>query len=316
MATTVGARRERLTVSPMFFRRIAEVALGLLILIVFSGAAVRLTGSGLGCPDWPQCHGTLTPALSSHVAIEYGNRLLSALVGVPCLLAAVLVWRRRPFRRDLVAPSLVLGAGVLAQGALGAATVLLDLKWQVVIGHYLLSIVLLAGGATLYWRVRRDPAAEPIVNPARVVKATRALVVWAGLIIVLGTFATAAGPHAGGEGTGDVVERMTAVALTTMIKIHGHTATWMAIASIALWVYARRVGATKALRGALTAVCGLLAVQGAIGLAQYHAALPAELVWAHASLAAVLWVAFCFSWMAAGRPTRSPSSDRDALQGS
>jgi cytochrome c oxidase assembly protein subunit 15 len=295
-------RRERLTVGLPLFRRVANVAIVLLVLIVFSGAAVRLTGSGLGCPDWPQCHGTLTPELSSHVAMEYGNRLLSALVGIPCLLLTVMAFRLRPFRRDMVVPSLVLGAVVLAEGALGAATVLLDLKWQVVIGHYLLAIVLLAAAAVLSWRIRRDPQAEPIVNDRRVVMAARGLTVWAGAIIVLGTFVTAAGPHAGGAGTGDVVERMTAIPLTTMIYIHGHSATAMAISTILLWVYARRRGATKAFRGALSIVLVLLALQGAVGLAQYHLALPAELVWVHASMAAVLWVAFCFSWLAAGRP--------------
>ena len=294
--------RERLTVGLPLFRRVANVAIVLLTLIVFSGAAVRLTGSGLGCPDWPRCHGTLTPELSSHVAMEYGNRLLSGIVGIPCLLLAGMSFRLRPFRRDLVAPSLVLGAIVLLEGALGAATVLLDLKWQVVIGHYLLAIVLLAAAAVLSWRIRRDPHAEPIVNERRVVLGARAITVWAGGIIVLGTFVTAAGPHAGGAGTGDVVERMTAIPLTTMIYIHGHSATAMAISTILLWFYARRRGATKAFRGALTIVCGLLALQGAVGLAQYHLALPAELVWVHASMAAVLWVAYCFSWLAAGRP--------------
>lgn len=300
-AAPAAARRERFTVSETTFRRVADGALVLLTLIVFSGAGVRLTGSGLGCPDWPQCHGTLTPELSSHVAIEYGNRLLSSLVGIPCLLAAGLVWRRRPFRRDLVVPSAVLGVGVLAQGALGAATVLLDLKWQVVIGHYLLSIVLLGAAAVLVWRARRDPAAEPIVNDRPVVRWTRLVAAWSALVIVLGTFVTAAGPHAGGAGTGDVVERMTAIPLTTMIYIHGHTATAMALATILLWFFARRRGATQTLRMALTGVCLLLAIQGGVGLAQYHLALPAELVWVHASLAAVTWVAYCFSALAAGR---------------
>jgi cytochrome c oxidase assembly protein subunit 15 len=307
MATATAApRRERFTVSARTYRRLADVSLVLLTLIVFSGAGVRLTGSGLGCPDWPQCHGTLTPELSSHVAIEYGNRMISGLVGIPCLLAALLVWRLRPFRRDLVVPALVLGGGVLAQGALGAATVLLDLKWQVVIGHYLLSMVLLTGAAVLFWRIRRPTPGAPAVNPPGLVKAVRGVSLYAAAIIVLGTFATAAGPHAGGEGTGDVVERMTAVPLTTMIKIHGHLATWMAVLSIGLWVWARRRGASEGLRTALTGVCLLLATQGAIGLAQYHLELPAELVWAHASLAAVLWVAFCFAWLAAGARRRSP----------
>ena len=302
--TASALRRERLTVSLETFRRIANVALLLLVLIVFSGAGVRLTGSGLGCPDWPQCHGTLTPELSSHVAMEYGNRLLSALVGIPCLALALMVWRVRPFRRDLVAPSLVLGAVVLLEGALGAATVLLDLKWQVVIGHYLLAIVLIAAGTVLAWRVRRPAGAPPIENERRVVLGARLLTAWGALIITLGTFVTAAGPHAGGAGTGDVVERMTAIPLTTMIKFHGHPATGMAIFAILVWAYARRRGASKALQGALTAVCVLIALQGALGLTQYHLALPAELVWAHASLAAVLWVAFVLSWLAAGRPAR------------
>ena len=283
------------------FRKITNVALGLLVLVVFSGAAVRLTGSGLGCPDWPRCQGTLTPELNSHVAMEFGNRILSGLVGIPCLLLAIMVFRVRPFRRDLVAPSLVLGAVVLMEGALGAATVLLDLKWQVVIGHYLLAIVLIAAGTVLAWRVRREADAPPIENERRIVLGTRVLTVWGGLIITLGTFVTAAGPHAGGAGTGDIVERMTAIPLTTMIKLHGHPATAMALFAVAMWVYARRRGATKALRGALTLVCCLLAVQGALGLTQYHLALPAELVWAHASLAAVLWGAFVLSWLAAGR---------------
>ncbi len=300
--TATALRRERLTLSLSTFRRVGNVALVLLVLIVFSGAGVRLTGSGLGCPDWPQCHGTLTPELSSHVAMEYGNRLLSALVGIPCLALALGVWRVRPFRRDLVVPSLVLGAVVLLEGALGAATVLLDLKWQVVIGHYLLAIVLIAAGTVLAWRVRRPPDAPAIENERRVVLGSRVLTAWGALIITLGTFVTAAGPHAGGAGTGDIVERMTAIPLTTMIYIHGHSATAMAHFSIAMWVYARRRVATKALRGALTAICCLIAVQGALGLTQYHLALPAEIVWVHASLAAVLWVAFVLGWLAAGRP--------------
>src|SRR3712207_5056152 len=149
--------------------------------------------------------------------MEYGNRLLSGIVGIPCLALALGVWRVRPFRRDLVVPSLVLGAVVLLEGALGAATVLLDLKWQVVIGHYLLAIVLIAAGTVLAWRVRRTVEAALISNERRVVLGTRVLTAWGGLIITLGTFVTAAGPHAGGAGTGDVVERMTAIPLTTMI---------------------------------------------------------------------------------------------------
>ena len=295
------------TISPERYRRIAEAALILLVLIDFTGAGVRLSGSGLGCPDWPRCHGEVIRALDTHIAIEYGNRLLSALVGIPCLLAGVLAFRRRPFRRDLVVPALALFVGVLAQGALGAATVLLDLKWQVVIGHYLLSILLLSAATLLVWRVRHEPPAAKPGHPRRLTRAVRFLTGFGLWIIVLGTFATAAGPHAGGAGTGDVVERLDVIGdktLRYLIYFHGHQATVLALGVIAAWFYARRKAASAQLQRSLTAVGALIAVQGAAGLAQYHLALPAEIVWIHASLAAVLWVALLWASLSAGRALR------------
>ncbi len=300
--------RERLTVSLPTFRKVANVAIVLLVLIVFSGAAVRLTGSGLGCPDWPQCHGTLTPELSSHVAMEYGNRLLSALVGIPCLLLAGMAFRLRPFRRELVVPAVLLPLGVAAQGILGGLTVIFDLSWEMVIAHYLLSIVLLVAAVVLVWRLRRGPGAARPELPRSTVFATRALVLWGAYVVTAGTFATAAGPHAGGAGTGDYVERLSAFGddtLRTLIHLHGHSGTALGLGAVALWVLARRRGADPRLLGALTAVCVLIALQGAIGLIQYHTQLPAAVVWVHASLAAVLWIALVTGWLAAGRVKRA-----------
>src|SRR5512133_281194 len=93
--------RERFTISPRAYRRLTYVALASLALIVFTGAAVRLSGSGLGCPDWPKCNGGYVAPLETHAWIEYGNRLFSGLVGAICIAAGVLAFRRRPFRRDL-----------------------------------------------------------------------------------------------------------------------------------------------------------------------------------------------------------------------
>ncbi|MGH2948402.1 MAG: COX15/CtaA family protein [Solirubrobacteraceae bacterium] len=304
---------DRLTLSPRAYTRVALAALVLLVLIVFSGAGVRLTGSGLGCPDWPSCSGTFLPELSTHVWIEYGNRLLSAVVGGACFAAGVLVFRVRPFRRELVRPALVLLFGVVAQGLLGAATVLLHLSWPVVIAHYLLSMILLLAGAVLVWRLLgpRGSSADRAVTLA-----TRALVAFGGVVIVAGTFATAAGPHAGGAGTGDVVSRLDvwgASTLKTLIYLHGHMATALGIVSVLLWLFAWRRGAGRTLMRALTAVCLLMAVQGIVGLVQYHNALPAEVVWVHASLPAVMWIVLVWSWAAAGRPAVSDArraSDR------
>ena len=137
------------------------------------------------------------------------------------------------------------------------------------------------------------------------VAATRALVVYGGAVLVLGTFATAAGPHAGGAGTGDFVKRMSGVAVETMIKIHGHAAAVFGGLAVLLWLYAKlRGGASPALMRALTAVAIGIAVLGVLGLVQYHNALPAGVVWAHVSTAAVLWIALVFSWLAAGRVAR------------
>jgi cytochrome c oxidase assembly protein subunit 15 len=319
---------DRFTVSPRTYAIVAQTAMVILVLIVFSGAAVRTTGSGLGCPDWPDCRGTFLPAFEKHTWMEYSNRLLSSVVGVICIAAGLLAYRRRPFRRDIVAPGLVLAIGVLGEGALGAAAVAFHLHWPVVIAHYLLSLILLAAATTIVWRLQREPgepaaaeseapaevpaAAPPADRP--VALATRALVVYGALIIVLGTLATAAGPHAGGAGTGDVVDRLRvfgASTLVTLIKVHGHLAAAMGVGAVVLWLVARRRRAGASLQRGLTVLCLLMALQGALGLWQYHTQLPAEIVWVHSSLPAVLWAVLVWCWLAAGE-LRSPYPRRGA----
>ena len=302
MAVATPPRTERFTITPQRYRLLAEVTLVLLTLIVLTGAAVRLTGSGLGCPDWPRCGGKIIPELDTHIAIEFGNRVLSGLIGLPCLALGFLVFRLRPFRPDLVRPALLVAGGVLAQGLLGGATVRADLDWPFVMSHYLLALAMLVAAAVLVWRARRAPGAIE-THPRAVVAAVRALVLVGALIIVLGTLATAAGPHAGGAGTGDVIDRLDAFGNGTLrgfIRVHGHIAAVWGGLFVALFLYAR-TRATPGLLKAIGLVCVLIAVQGIIGLIQYHSALPAEVVWAHASLAAVLWLGLLWSWLAAGR---------------
>jgi cytochrome c oxidase assembly protein subunit 15 len=314
--------RARLAISPRAYVAVAVAAQLILVVIVISGAGVRTSGSGLGCPSWPDCHGTFVPALDYHTWMEYGNRLLSTLVGVVCVAAGVLVFLRRPFRRDLVRPALVLPVGVVAEGALGAAAVILDLDWPVVIAHYLLSLGLLVAATVLVWRARREPDAPPVTSDAATVIATRTVVAFGALVIVLGTFATAAGPHAGGAGTGDVVARLQAFGPTTLrslIHLHGHLAAALGFAAIAVWALALRRRAHAALQRSLTATCVLIGLQGAIGLWQYHTNLPAGVVWVHASLPAALWGVLVWCWLAAGRaapagveaqaPRAAPSSE-------
>src|SRR5437764_10680320 len=116
--------RERLpTISPAAYARVTLVALAALSLIVLTGAAVRLTGSGLGCPDWPKCYGRTVAPLESHAIIEFTNRLLSGFVGLAVIAAGALAWFRRPFRGHLALFGALLPLGVIGQAILGGLVV-------------------------------------------------------------------------------------------------------------------------------------------------------------------------------------------------
>ncbi len=153
--------RARLAVTPVQYRRVAYVTLAALSLIVLTGAAVRLTGSGLGCPDWPKCGGNALPPLSTHALIEFGNRAVSGSWGWSAVVAAVLAFTRRPFRRDLALLALTLPLGVLAQAVLGGFTVREKLAPGFVMAHFGLSMIILVGAVALAWRSRYEPACPP-----------------------------------------------------------------------------------------------------------------------------------------------------------
>src|SRR3954465_15939033 len=149
--------RARLNVSPQLYARITFVALVALALIVLTGDALRLTGSGLGCPDWPKCYGRTVAPLEYHAVIEYGNRLLTGFVGFAVIAAAALAWFRRPFRWHLAFFGALLPLGVIAQAILGAPVVKYPLKPQLVIGHSILSMILLDAAFALAWCSRYAP---------------------------------------------------------------------------------------------------------------------------------------------------------------
>src|SRR3984885_15927456 len=111
--------RDRLAVTPDQYRKVTYIALAALTLIVLTGAAVRLTDSGLGCPTWPKCYGKVYPPLTLHPLIEFGNRAISGLVGIVVFAVTVLAFTRRPFRRDLALLAVTLPLGVIAHAVLG-----------------------------------------------------------------------------------------------------------------------------------------------------------------------------------------------------
>jgi heme a synthase len=317
------ARTNGYTVTPRQYALVAYAALGALTLIVLSGAAVRLTGSGLGCPDWPKCYGHAYPPLNTHAVIEFSNRIITVPVSIAAGAAWLLALRRRPYRRDLTLLAALLPLGVIGQAVLGGFTVRGALDYGWVMGHFALSMLILLAAVALAWRASHEPdpdeeraarlgLAGPAGNGAGRDRAAdrtltvcvRALVGLGALTIFAGTAATAAGPHAGGS-PGQRINRLSFDGRATMdfvIHRHGEIALAFALAAIVVWWLARRRGAPATVRRALTALCVLLALQGAVGIDQYETHLPTELVWVHVALACGAWLAALWAACAAGRP--------------
>jgi cytochrome c oxidase assembly protein subunit 15 len=300
----MGARlKQRIEISPRRYAQVAAVALGALALIVLTGAGVRLTGSGLGCPDWPKCYGGTVPPLNAHAVIEYGNRVFTGFVGIAVIAAALLAWFRRPFRGHLALFGALLPLGVVCQAILGALVVEFDLAPGLVMSHFILSMLLLDAGFALAWCSRYEPWERRRSSDRLGVWAVRALIPFGQLTILAGTIATAAGPHAGAH-AGQLVHRFTfegAATLEWVVQRHAVVAAVFGLAAIGVWLLLRRPGGDGRAVRPLTAVIGLLALQGVVGGVQWWLKLPGELVWVHVALATTTWLAMLWTVATAGR---------------
>jgi cytochrome c oxidase assembly protein subunit 15 len=296
----------QLTVTPAQYAIAAYCAMAAFTLIALSGAAVRLTGSGLGCPRWPRCYGKVYPPLNTHALIEFSNRMVTVPVTIAAFAAFALAFRRRPYRRDLVRLSALLPLGVLAQAVLGGLTVRGELDYGWVMGHFALSMLVLAAAVALAWRATHEPGERPRTADIALVLAARATVVLGGLTIFAGTAATAAGPHAGGS-PGQRINRLAFDGKGTMdfvIHRHGEIALAFGLVAVATWWFAHRANAHPVdvvVRRGSTATCALIALQGLVGLDQYKTHLPTELVWVHVTLASLTWVSVLWTVCAVGR---------------
>jgi cytochrome c oxidase assembly protein subunit 15 len=280
---------------------VAYLALGALTVIVLTGAVVRLTDSGLGCPDWPRCYGKVLPPLSGHAVIEYSNRAISGLVSLIAVIAFVAALRRRPYRRDLAWLAVTLPLGVLAQAVLGGFTVREHLAPGFVMGHFGLSMIVLVGAVALAWRSAHEPGWRLPTTDGLSVWSVRALLPLGALTIFAGTAATAAGPHSGGV-TGQHVHRLIFEGrdtLSWLVHRHAVIAALFGVAVIGVWLLHRRREVQRTLEP-LTVVGVLLAAQGLVGSVQYELHLPSDMVWVHVALATVTWVALLWATASAG----------------
>ncbi|MFT7840627.1 COX15/CtaA family protein [Saccharothrix sp. BKS2] len=251
-------------------RAAAAAALVANVLIVLTGALVRLTGSGLGCPTWPRCTGdsfVTTPEMGAHGVVEFGNRVLGVVVGLVVLVLVVAVARHRERPRGALALAVAVLVGVGVQGLVGGLSVRWELAPEVVAAHFLFSMVLVAA-LTVLVDLLRGTAGRP---PRWVLALPAALAA----VLVLGTLVTGSGPHAGDEDA-------RRLGLDAVVVTSAHAA------AVLVLLVLQAVAVARLRNRAAVALLALTLAQGAIGAVQGALALPVPLVAAHVVVAALV----------------------------
>ncbi|CAN5211434.1 hypothetical protein BH20ACT3_BH20ACT3_01630 [soil metagenome] len=275
--------RLRRPLSPERYRRITVWALVLLVVIVLTGAGVRLTGSGLGCSDWPNCTDTTFVApMELNPMIEFVNRLITGAVSAAVGLAVLGSLRRAPRRRDLTWLSLGLVAGVLGQILLGAVVVWSHLNPWLVQGHFVLSAVLITNAVVLTHRagLPDDRVVRPVVTPA-LLRWGRVLVGAASVVILTGTLVTGSGPHSGHSPDDPFEVRRLPIDVADAARVHGIAMVVFLAATVWVLVQFRRHDAPEPLQNAGSALLTVLILQAGLGYTQYLTGVPPLLVGLH-----------------------------------
>jgi cytochrome c oxidase assembly protein subunit 15 len=278
--------------------------------IVVTGGAVRLTGSGLGCPTWPRCTSesfVATPELAGHGVIEFGNRLLTFVLAAVAIATVVAVWRSG--RRDLRPLAVLTFLGIPAQALLGGITVLTGLDPWTVAAHFLVSIVLIALATVLWLRSREPGVGQPLLRrPLALLVAGTAAVT--GVVLVLGTLVTGSGPHSGDVDANDVPtgDRM-GFDVELISQLHADAVFLLVGLTVALLVSLYATDAPGRVKRAARDLLIVQLAQGVVGYVQYFTDLPVALVLLH-MLGAVLVTAFTarLVWSVRGPASEAPLS--------
>lgn len=290
--------------SPEAFRRITAVALWVMVVIIVSGAAVRLTGSGLGCLDWPSCTATEVVAPTGfHPLVEQANRLINAGIGIVAVVAVIGALARSRRRRDLIWLSVGLVGGVAAEIVLGGILVLEKLAPQLVSAHFLLGLAFLADALILHHRA--GLADEDIAHAPRLMVSTgqrllaRLLLVTVAAVVCLGTVVTSTGPHGGSP----QAHRFN-FSLHTVAQIHGLSVEiFVALIVVMCWWLAR-AGVPKAVLRRAEILLVVVIAQGVVGYVQYATGVPAGLVEVHVTGSVAVVIAILQFHL--GLTTRAP----------
>ena len=297
--------------TPAVVRALALASLVANVGIVVTGGAVRLTGSGLGCPTWPRCTDESyvpTGALSGHELVEFGNRTLTFLLGVIALATLVAAWTQRPRRPAVPRLAVAVFLSIPAQAVVGGITVLTGLNPWVVATHFLISIAVIAAALVL-WRRTRTPADAPAERVVRreVELLGRITVVVAALTLALGTVVTGSGPHAGDEAAA-----RTGFDPETVSQLHADSVMLLVGLTVGCWLALRATGAPAAARRAAVVLFGVELAQGLVGFVQYFTGLPEVLVGLHMLGACLVWIAVLRMLLAMRVPSAGEPQDEDA----
>jgi heme a synthase len=272
--------------------------------LVVTGGAVRLTGSGLGCPTWPRCtEDSFTPhgALDLHEAIEFGNRMLTFVLTAIAVATFAAAWMTG--RRDLRFLALVLGLGIPAQAVVGGVTVLTDLNPWVVSFHLLVSLAII-GLAVLFLRRIDQPAPTPARGAAVVLAWVTFAAAW--VVLYVGTVVTGSGPHAG-----DAEAPRNGLDPLQVSQLHADAVFLFVGLTIGLLLAVHAVGGTPEAKRAVLVLLGVELAQGTIGFVQYFTDLPELLVGFHMLGAALVSAAVTWALLAVRLPA-TPASPRSA----
>ncbi len=291
-APTSTAPRATASVPSPWLPRVLMANLVVEVLIVVTGGLVRLTGSGLGCPTWPECvPGSFTPvphqAEGYHRYIEYGNRTLTSVVSIAALLTVFAVWRWAQRRRDLFVPALGVLGGVAFQAVLGGVTVLTGLNPYTVSAHFLVSMVLVATSAYLVFRAPSPPGRLPLAVHPLVERVGWATCAVGAVVLALGTVVTGSGPH---SGDADQPARY-GLDPRSVSWLHADSVMLFVGLALAVWVAARLTATTTAPARGWAGVLAVTVAQGMVGYTQYFTGLPWGVVLVHMLLACLLVVA-------------------------
>jgi len=269
--------------SPIVYRRLCLLALWSLCAIVVTGAAVRLSDSGLGCSDWPTCqNGSIVPKADVHALIEAVNRYITGLVSILVILAVAGSRRRTPRRSDLTRWSWSLVIGVVAQIIIGGMVVLTGLKYSFVAVHFLVSMALVWAAVVLVELAGRPddaPPGQPWPRWARL------LVAGATLVLLTGPLVSSAGPHTGTSADHHLVKRLP-IDLEWVARVHSGSV-WLFVAAIVATAW--RLRGSPVQRRIVDLLVAAVA-QGGIGYTQYFTGVPAWLVGIHVAGATLVWV--------------------------